>query len=124
MTKTAGSFSKTFLELNWARGERVNTKGAISFNVILRRDFFKNELFKMYILKNLIRFECVENSLHSFTIDLNSITHIWILASKHEIDIITTEEAIFGNFRSNRTMNKALGLLKELLGEKVSFASV
>ena len=95
------------------------------FNVVLRKGFFKNELFKMRILQDQIQFQCVEDKRHSFSVPFNKINRVLIYkASNHEIEIDTVEEVIFGNFKSNKSVNRAFELFESLLKEKVSYLEV
>ena len=96
-----------------------------SFKVILRKSFFKNELFKMSILHDQIDFRCVEDKRHSFSVPLKAITHVLICkTSNREIEIDTIEEVIFGNFKSNKSVDRAFRLLESLLKERVSCIEV
>jgi hypothetical protein len=95
------------------------------FNVVLRKGFFKNELFKMRILQDQIQFQCVEDKRHSFSVPFKAITHVLIYkTSNHEIEIDTVEEVIFGNFKSNKSVNRAFELFESLLKGKVSYLEV
>ena len=96
-----------------------------SFNMILRKSFFKNELFKMSILHDRIDFRCVEDKRHSFSVPFKAITHVLIYkTSNHEIEIDTVEEVIFGNFKSNKSVNRAFELFESLMKGKVSYLEV
>jgi len=93
--------------------------------MILRKSFFKNELFKMSILHDRIDFRCVEDKRHSFSVPFKAITHVLIYkTSNHEIEIDTVEEVIFGNFKSNKSVNRAFELFESLLKGKVSYLEV
>jgi hypothetical protein len=95
------------------------------FNVVLRKGFFKNELFKMRILQDQIEFRCVEDKRHSFSVLFNKINRVLIYkTSNHEIEIDTVEEVIFGNFKSNKSVNRAFELFESLLKERVSCIEV
>jgi hypothetical protein len=95
------------------------------FNVVLRKGFFKNELFKMRILQDQIQFQCVEDKRHSFSVPFKAITHVLIYkTSNHEIEIDTVEEVIFGNFKSNKSVNRAFELFESLMKGKVSYLEV
>lgn len=95
------------------------------FNVVLRKSFFKNELFKMSILHDRIDFQCVEDKRHSFSVLFNKINRVLIYkTSNHEIEIDTVEEVIFGNFKSNKSVNRAFELFESLLKERVSCIEV
>jgi hypothetical protein len=95
------------------------------FNVVLRKGFFKNELFKMRILQDQIQFQCVEDKRHSFSVPFKAITHVLIYkTSNREIEIDTVEEVIFGNFKSNKSVNRAFELFESLLKGKVSYLEV
>ncbi len=93
--------------------------------MILRKSFFKNELFKMSILHDRIDFRCVEDKRHSFSVPFKAITHVLIYkTSNHEIEIDTVEEVIFGNFKSNKSVNRAFELFESLMKGKVSYLEV
>jgi hypothetical protein len=95
------------------------------FNVVLRKGFFKNELFKMRILQDQIQFQCVEDKRHSFSVPFNKINRVLIYkASNREIEIDTVEEVIFGNFKSNKSVNRAFELFESLMKGKVSYLEV
>jgi len=95
------------------------------FNLVLRKGFFKNELFKMRILQDQIQFQCVEDKRHSFSVPFKAITHVLIYkTSNHEIEIDTVEEVIFGNFKSNKSVNRAFELFESLMKGKVSYLEV
>lgn len=79
----------------------------------------------MSILHDRIDFRCVEDKRHSFSVPFKAITHVLIYkTSNHEIEIDTVEEVIFGNFKSNKSVNRAFELFESLLKGKVSYLEV
>ncbi|MEN3008371.1 hypothetical protein [Pseudothermotoga sp.] len=92
-----------------------------SFNISLRKGFFKNELFKMCLSNDDIIFKCLQDKSKNFTTPLEKVTKIAIYEGKsREIEIRTKNEVIFGNFNSTRTLNRAINIFGSFFGEKFS----
>jgi hypothetical protein len=87
--------------------------------------FLQKRALQDVYLADRIDFRCVEDKRHSFSVPFKAITHVLIYkTSNHEIEIDTVEEVIFGNFKSNKSVNRAFELFESLLKGKVSYLEV
>lgn len=96
-------------------------KEAPSFYVLLRKSFFKNELFRMRLSSDGIVFKCLQDQKESFRVPFGKIVRIVIYEGPtREIEIQTKDEVIFGNFKSTVTLNRAVKILNVFFGKKFS----
>lgn len=91
-----------------------------NFNVLLKISFFKNELYRIFCDGQKMFFKCLEGSDRNFTLSLSEINGIYIYGDPaREIEIRTKNRVIIGIFRSTKTSNRAVNILREALGEKL-----
>jgi len=92
-----------------------------SFYVILRKSFFKNELFRMRLSSGEIIFNCLQGEKESFSVPFSKISRIVVYEGPaREIEICTKDEVIFGNFKSTVTLNRAIKIFESFFGGKFS----
>ncbi|MGB9820537.1 MAG: hypothetical protein ACPLVG_04200 [Pseudothermotoga sp.] len=92
------------------------------FNILLKMSFFKNELYKVSFDENKMIFKCLEQSNKDFALPLDDIRSISLYGNPaRELEIRTNSQVIIGNFKSTKTSNHAVSMLKEIFQEKLIF---
>lgn len=92
-----------------------------TFYVLLRKSFFRNELFNMRLSNGEIVFKCLQDEKKNFTVPFSKIVRILVYENPaREIEIRTKDEVIFGNFKSTKALNRAIEVFGTLFGKKFS----
>lgn len=102
------------------QGERTGTMPK-SFNIMLKVSFFKNELHRISFKEKSVVFTNLEQKSKSFSVELDDIDGVYVYGNPiREIEIRTKNSIIIGNFKSTRTSNHALSILKNVFKEKLA----